>query len=181
MFYEQRLGGLQIEVVVVDKEGFRPNVGIVIADGAGKLFWGKRVGQSGWQFPQGGIDRGEKPEDALYRELFEEVGLESKDVKLVSTTRGWLRYRLPQRYVRKNSKPLCIGQKQKWFLLKLVNNEERICFDRAGTPEFDGYNWVNYWYPVDQVVDFKQDVYRRALRELAPAHCDMERRLHKGR
>jgi len=169
---------LKKRLFVVDKEGFRPNVGIVIANGAGKLFWGKRIGQSGWQFPQGGIDRGEKPQDALYRELFEEVGLEESDVKLLAETRDWLRYRLPQHYVRKGSKPLCIGQKQKWFLLKLVNGDDRICFKRAGMkPEFDGWDWVNYWYPVAQVVDFKQGVYRRALRELAPVHCELERRL----
>lgn len=160
---------------MVDKEGFRPNVGIVISDGAGKLFWGKRVGQSGWQFPQGGINRGEKPEDALYRELYEEVGLESTDVKLIGATRGWLRYRLPEKFVRKRSTPLCIGQKQKWFLLTLVSDESRISFTRADTPEFDRYAWVNYWYPVEQVIDFKQDVYRRALRELSPLHSNIER------
>ncbi|MCB1668103.1 MAG: RNA pyrophosphohydrolase [Porticoccaceae bacterium] len=162
---------------MVDKEGFRPNVGIVISDGAGKLFWGKRVGQSGWQFPQGGISRGEKPEDALYRELFEEVGLESQDVKIIGSTKGWLRYRLPKKFVRKNSSPLCIGQKQKWFLLTLISDESRIAFDRVDTPEFDNYSWVNYWYPVAQVVDFKQDVYRRALRELSPLHSNIERQL----
>ena len=165
---------------MVDREGFRPNVGIVIADGAGKLFWGKRVGQSGWQFPQGGIDRGEKPQDALYRELFEEVGLEAADVKLVCETRGWLRYRLPERYVRKNSTPVCVGQKQKWFLLQLVNDEGRICFKRAGKkPEFDSWSWVNYWYPVSQVIEFKREVYRRALRELSSAHCHMERHMER--
>ena len=162
---------------MVDKEGFRPNVGIVIADGKGKLFWGKRVGQSGWQFPQGGIDRGEKPEDALYRELFEEVGLEAEDVQLIAATKGWLRYRLPERFVRKNVMPRCIGQKQKWFLLKLINDESRICFHRGSSPEFEDYSWVNYWYPVTQVIDFKQGVYRRALRELSAVHCDMERQI----
>lgn len=164
---------------MIDKQGFRPNVGIVIADGAGKVFWGKRIGQSGWQFPQGGIDPGEKPEDALYRELYEEVGLESRHVKLIAKTKGWMNYRLPERYVRKNASPRCIGQKQKWFLLKLVNDESHIKFDRAGKPEFDGYSWVNYWYPVAQVVDFKKEVYRRALKELSYVHSDMERKLYK--
>ena len=164
---------------MVDKEGFRPNVGIVIANAEGRLFWGKRVGRGGWQFPQGGIDQGEKSRDALYRELFEEVGLESADVKLLGETRGWLRYKLPECYVRHNSKPLCIGQKQKWFLLRLESDESRICFQRAGAkPEFDGWEWVNYWYPVTQVIDFKKNVYRRALHELVPKQFELERRLN---
>ncbi len=162
---------------MVDREGFRPNVGIVIAQSTGKLFWGKRAGQEGWQFPQGGIDRGESPRDALYRELFEEVGLEASEVKFIAETKGWLRYRLPKRFVRKHANPVCIGQKQKWFLLELVCPEDRICFQRSGKrPEFDNWLWVNYWYPVSQVVEFKRDVYRRALYELSPPHCQLEKR-----
>ncbi|MDM3870915.1 RNA pyrophosphohydrolase [Porticoccus sp. W117] len=160
---------------MIDKEGFRPNVGIVIANDRGQLLWAKRIGQNAWQFPQGGVDKGESPEQALYRELYEEVGLRKEDVKLLASTRHWLRYRLPKKYVRKNCKPLCIGQKQKWFLLKLVSDESNICFDCGDKAEFDGWQWVNYWYPVDKVVDFKRDVYRRALRELAPAQIELER------
>lgn len=161
---------------MVDGQGFRPNVGIVLCDGKGRLFWGKRIGQQAWQFPQGGIDSGESPEDALYRELHEEVGLERGDVELLASTRGWLRYRLPKRFVRKkNTGRPCIGQKQKWFLLKLLGDENRICLEKAGKPEFDGWQWVNYWYPVNQVIDFKRDVYRRALKELAQVHCEIER------
>ncbi|MGE8332835.1 MAG: RNA pyrophosphohydrolase, partial [Pseudomonas putida] len=108
------------------------------------------------------------PEDALYRELNEEVGLERDDVEILACTRGWLRYRLPQRLVRTHSQPLCIGQKQKWFLLRLVSNEQRVRMDLTGKPEFDGWRWVSYWYPLGQVVTFKREVYRRALKELAP-------------
>ena len=160
---------------MIDKEGFRPNVGIVIANDRGQLLWAKRIGQNAWQFPQGGVDSGESPEQTLYRELYEEVGLHKEDVQLIASTRNWLRYRLPKKYVRKNCKPLCIGQKQKWFLLKLVGDESKICFDCGSKAEFDGWQWVNYWYPVDKVVDFKRDVYRRALRELAPAQIELER------
>lgn len=162
---------------MVDREGFRPNVGIVIANGQGQLLWAKRIGQDAWQFPQGGVDQGESPEQALYRELYEEVGLTKDDVELVGGTRGWLRYRLPKKYIRTHSKPLCIGQKQKWYLLKLVGDESKIRFDRGHKAEFDGWQWVNYWYPVDKVVDFKRDVYRRALRELAQLHIEMERKV----
>jgi len=161
---------------VVDKEGFRPNVGIMISDGLGKLFWAKRIGQDAWQFPQGGINSGEKPETALYRELYEEVGLESADVEVIASTRGWLRYRLPANMQRKHSKPLCVGQKQKWFMLKLLSEESKVCLTRCSKPEFDSWKWVNYWYPVNQVIEFKRGVYRRALKELSPMQCEMERK-----
>ncbi|MAT51945.1 MAG: RNA pyrophosphohydrolase [Porticoccaceae bacterium] len=160
---------------MIDKDGFRPNVGIVLCDGAGQLLWAKRAGQDAWQFPQGGINRGESPEDALYRELFEEIGLQRDDVHLLAQTRGWLRYRLPRRYVRRNANPVCIGQKQKWFLLKLTGDAERIRFDCGDKPEFDSWCWVNYWFPVSQIVDFKRDVYRKALKELAAVHIEIER------
>lgn len=155
---------------MIDKEGFRPNVGIMVANGRGELLWARRIGQDAWQFPQGGINHNESPEDALFRELGEEVGLTEADVTVLGATRGWLRYRLPKRLVRKNSKPMCIGQKQKWFLLQLVSNEDNIRFDGDQKPEFDGWRWVSYWYPMGGVVQFKREVYRKALLELAPIH-----------
>ena len=104
----------------------------------------------------------------MYRELFEEIGLHPEDVEILGCTRGWLRYRLPRRLVRRDQQPLCIGQKQKWFLLRLLSNDDRIRVDHTGSPEFDGWRWVSYWYPLGQVVSFKREVYRRALKELAP-------------
>jgi len=155
-------------VAVIDPDGFRPNVGIILTNDAGQVLWARRINQDAWQFPQGGINPDETPEDALYRELNEEVGLEREDVQILACTRGWLRYRLPQRLVRTHSQPLCIGQKQKWFLLRLLSNEQRVRMDLTGKPEFDGWRWVSYWYPLGQVVTFKREVYRRALKELAP-------------
>jgi putative (di)nucleoside polyphosphate hydrolase len=155
---------------VIDGEGFRANVGIIVANGRGELLWARRVGQDAWQFPQGGINRGESPEQALYRELEEEIGLQEHDVELLGCTRGWLRYRLPQRLLRKDSKPLCIGQKQKWFLLKMLSDNDQVSVDNGHKPEFDYWRWVSYWYPLAQVVPFKKEVYRRALKELAPKH-----------
>ncbi|MEM1402030.1 MAG: RNA pyrophosphohydrolase [Pseudomonadota bacterium] len=153
---------------MIDAQGFRPNVGIVIANDDGKLLWARRVGgHDSWQFPQGGIHEGEKPEDALYRELEEEVGLKPDAVELVASTRGWLRYRLPKRYQRKGQTPLCIGQKQKWFLLRMLANDGAVSLTENEKPEFDHWQWVSYWYPLDQVVYFKREVYRRALKELA--------------
>ena len=97
---------------MIDSDGFRPNVGIILCNNQRRLFWGRRVGQNAWQFPQGGINRDETPEEAMYRELEEEIGLQSHQVKIIGSTRDWLRYRLPERYIRKHCEPLCIGQKQ---------------------------------------------------------------------
>lgn len=154
---------------MIDKDGYRSNVGIVICNHRGQLLWARRIRQNSWQFPQGGIDPGEHPQDAMYRELYEELGLRRDEVKLLRTSKTWLRYKLPKRLVRWDEKPLCIGQKQKWFLLMILKDRQKhIEFDRRGHPEFDGWRWVTFWYPVRQVVSFKQDVYRRVLAEFAP-------------
>jgi putative (di)nucleoside polyphosphate hydrolase len=153
---------------VIDKEGYRPNVGIVLANDRGQVLWARRVGgRDAWQFPQGGINPGESPREALYRELEEEIGLTPDAVDVVATTRGWLRYRLPKRFIRKGQNPVCIGQKQKWFLLRLLAEDSAVRLDRNHTPEFDHWRWVSYWYPLDQVIAFKREVYRRAMKELA--------------
>lgn len=151
----------------IDDEGFRANVGIVLANDSDKLFWARRAGKRGWQFPQGGIQPDEDPEEAMYRELHEEIGLGPQDVKLIGQTRDWLRYRLPRRYMRKNSTPLCVGQKQRWYLLRLAAPEERVRFDLSDKPEFERYRWVDYWYPPQRVIFFKRKVYQRALEELS--------------
>ena len=155
---------------MIDSEGFRANVGIMLANARGEVLWARRVGQDAWQFPQGGIQQGESPQQALFRELEEEIGLTAKDVEIIASTRGWLRYRLPQRLLRRDSKPLCIGQKQKWFLLKMLSDDSEVRFDKDHKPEFDHWRWVSYWYPLGQVVPFKREVYRRALKALAPKH-----------
>lgn len=153
---------------MIDPDGFRPNVGIILANASGQVLWARRNGHDAWQFPQGGIAENESPEQAMYRELWEEIGLQRHDVKIIAQTRGWLRYRLPKRYVRNDSNPVCIGQKQKWFLLKMLSADERVQLDSQHPAEFDGWRWVSYWYPLNQVVAFKREVYRKALRELAP-------------
>jgi putative (di)nucleoside polyphosphate hydrolase len=150
----------------IDAEGFRANVGIILANSDGKLLLAGRVGSKGWQFPQGGMLVGEDPEDAMFRELHEEVGLDRADVELLGVTQDWLRYRLPDKFLRRNSEPLCIGQKQRWFMLKLVSSEDNVRFDRGDEPEFDRVRWVDFWRPVNEVIYFKRRVYARALHEL---------------
>jgi putative (di)nucleoside polyphosphate hydrolase len=153
---------------VIDADGFRPNVGIIVANPAGQVLWAKRAGQEAWQFPQGGIQRGEEPEAAMFRELHEELGLRPEHVSILGVTSGWLRYRLPQRYIRRRRGRVCIGQKQKWFVLRFTGRDELVHFTAAPVPEFDGWRWVDYWHPLQQVVDFKRGVYESALNELAP-------------
>ncbi len=156
------------QATVIDADGFRANVGIIIADDKGRLLIAKRIVQDAWQFPQGGIGQKETPEAAMYRELHEELGLHPDDVRCLGRTERWLRYRLPKRYIRRNKKPLCIGQKQIWFLLRLVADEASIRFDVHEAPEFERWQWVDTSEPVDRVIYFKRDVYRRALDELMP-------------
>jgi putative (di)nucleoside polyphosphate hydrolase len=152
----------------IDAEGFRANVGIILANADNKLLLGGRAGTKGWQFPQGGMLEGEEPEEAMFRELHEEIGLTPDDVSVLGVTRDWLRYRLPKKYVRHHSKPLCIGQKQRWFMLRLEADEDRVRFDCGEKPEFDRYRWVRFWRPVNEVIYFKRRVYARALFELGP-------------
>lgn len=153
-------------VDVIDADGFRANVGIVLMSADGRVFLGRRPGNKGWQFPQGGMLRGEQPEGALLRELKEEIGLDPDDVDIVGRTERWLRYRLPSKYVRRNRRPLCIGQKQRWFLLRLRREDAAFRFDHTDEPEFDDWRWADFWDPVREVIHFKRPVYTKALHEL---------------
>lgn len=166
----------------IDEDGYRANVGIILTNGERRVFWGGRAGRDGWQFPQGGVGPGEDPQDAMFRELAEEIGLMPEDVSLVGSTSGWLRYKLPRRYIRRDSHPVCIGQKQRWFLLRLRGAESRLRFDTTERPEFDRWRWVDYWFPVKDVIYFKRRVYRQALEELqAHVFPDGDRRRRRSR
>jgi putative (di)nucleoside polyphosphate hydrolase len=153
---------------VIDPDGYRPNVGIILMRDDGSVFWARRVSRDGWQFPQGGMNTDETPLEAMYRELQEETGLESEHVELLGATPGWLRYRLPRRCVRHGERPVCLGQKQVWFLLRLTSDDTKVKLDATDRPEFSEFRWVQFWYPLDHVVRFKRDVYLRALSHLAP-------------
>ncbi len=151
---------------MIDSDGYRANVGIILSNQHGKLLWAQRMGQDAWQFPQGGVNLDETAEQAMYRELWEEIGLNNDDVEMIASTSSWLRYKLPKRMVRRHSQPVCIGQKQKWYLLRLAAEESSVNLQSTDSPEFEGWKWVDYWYPVDQVVYFKKRVYRCALQQL---------------
>jgi putative (di)nucleoside polyphosphate hydrolase len=160
---------------MLDKEGYRPNVGIVLVNARNEVFWGKRVNQHAWQFPQGGIKHGETPLQAMYRELEEEIGLQADHVRLLGRTRDWLRYDVPEKWMRRArggelgaalGRAGYRGQKQIWFLLRMLGRDCDVKLRASGHPEFDAWRWHDYWVPVDTVIDFKREVYRQALLEL---------------
>jgi putative (di)nucleoside polyphosphate hydrolase len=157
---------------MLDKEGYRPNVGIILLNQHNEVFWGKRIGQKSWQFPQGGIQHGENPKQAMFRELKEEVGLLPEHVQLIGRTKDWIRYDVPEEFLRrnpvqKNRRAAYKGQKQIWFLLRLVGTEADISLLDTNHPEFDDWKWHSYWVELDAVIEFKREVYRLALSELA--------------
>ncbi len=152
---------------MLDKDGYRPNVGIILLNSRNEVFWGKRVKQHSWQFPQGGIKYGESPEQAMYRELGEEIGLGGEHVKLVGRTREWLRYDVPDQWIRRELRGNYRGQKQIWFLLRLVARDCDVSLRASAHPEFDAWRWHDYWVPLDAVIEFKREVYQQALLELS--------------
>ncbi|WP_180684366.1 RNA pyrophosphohydrolase [Tepidicella baoligensis] len=152
---------------MLDRDGFRPNVGIILLNQKNQVFWGKRIRTHSWQFPQGGIDRGETPEQAMYRELHEEIGLKPEHVTIIARTRDWLRYEVPDRFIRRDARGHYKGQKQIWFLLRLVGGDWNLNLRATNHPEFDAWRWNDYWVPLDVVVEFKRGVYEMALTELS--------------
>jgi putative (di)nucleoside polyphosphate hydrolase len=151
---------------MLDREGFRPNVGIILCNAKNDVFWGKRVREHAWQFPQGGIQHGETPEQAMYRELFEEVGLSPEHVKIVARTRDWLKYEVPDAWIRRD-RGHYKGQKQIWFLLRIVGSDSNINLRACNHPEFDAWRWRDYWINEKEIVEFKRGVYQQALQELS--------------
>ena len=152
---------------MLDREGYRPNVGIILLNTNNEVWWGKRVREHSWQFPQGGIKYGETPEQAMYRELQEETGLRQERVKVVGRTRNWLRYEVPPHFIRREIRGHYRGQKQIWFLLRMLGRDSDINLRMTNTPEFDAWRWHQYWVPLDVVIEFKRDVYLKALQELS--------------
>ena len=153
---------------MLDEHGYRPNVGIVLLNAHNQVFWGKRIKQHSWQFPQGGIDEGESPEQAMYRELWEEVGLLPAHVSVIGRTKDWLHYTVPEHWIKREWRGSYKGQKQIWFALRLLARDHVINLRSTIKPEFDGWRWARYWVDLDSVIEFKRGVYERALIELEP-------------
>jgi len=151
---------------MLDRDGYRPNVGIILANSRDEVFWGKRVNQHAWQFPQGGIKHGEAPEQAMYRELEEETGLKPDHVRILGRTRQWLRYEVPDKWVRRDWRGAYRGQKQIWYLLRMLGRDCDVRLRTSDKPEFDAWRWHGYWVPLEAVIEFKREVYQEALAEL---------------
>ena len=153
---------------MLDEQGYRPNVGIILLNSQRQVFWGKRVREHAWQFPQGGIKSGEEPEQAMFRELEEETGLKPHHVEIIGRTNDWLRYDVPARWVRREWRGHYRGQKQIWYLLKMLGQDSDVTlkcdFEK---PEFDAWRWHDYWVPLESVIEFKRGVYQSALDELS--------------
>ncbi|MEN9771378.1 MAG: hypothetical protein RJA58_21 [Pseudomonadota bacterium] len=153
---------------MLDEQGYRPNVGIILINDRRQVFWGKRVREHSWQFPQGGIKSGEDPEQAMFRELEEETGLKPHHVEIIGRTQDWLRYDVPDRWVRREWRGHYRGQKQIWFLLRMLGQDSDVTlkcdFEK---PEFDAWRWHDFWIPLESVIEFKRGVYQSALTELS--------------
>ena len=152
---------------MLDRDGYRPNVAIVIVNAKNQVFWGKRIREHSWQFPQGGINPGETPERAMYRELLEEVGLLAEHVRVLGRTRDWMRYDVPQHWIKREWRGSYRGQKQIWYLLRLTGRDSDMNLRASEKPEFDAWRWNDYWVPLEAVIDFKREVYRLGLEQLS--------------
>ncbi len=152
---------------MIDRNGYRSNVGIILLNKKNEVFWGKRIKQNSWQFPQGGINPGESPKQAMYRELAEEIGLHPCHVEIVGRTRDWLRYEVPDHWIKREWRGNYKGQKQIWYLLRLVGRDSDVSLRTSIRPEFDAWRWNQYWVELESVVEFKRQVYCQALTELA--------------
>ena len=150
------------------QEEYRSCVVAVIVGPKNKVLRCQRIDHDGWQFPQGGIDQGESPLEAVLRETKEEVGLEEQDIEIIFETKDWFKYDVPRdkrpKYFRRN---VYKGQKQKWFLARLLSDDTKINLHASRPIEFDDWVWVSFWAPLDQVIEFKRDVYKKALEELS--------------
>ncbi len=147
-------------------ESYRPNVGIILCKRNGEVLIARRINHDGWQFPQGGIGRNETSHEAAYRELNEELGLEKSHVRLMGSTKNWLKYDIPEKFLNRRYNENYRGQIQKWFLFEFIGTESDFCLHLSPKPEFDDWKWVEYWSPVESVVRFKRHVYQDALAEL---------------
>ena len=165
---------------MIDSSGYRKNVGIILVNSSSEQLICKRFKEQSWQFPQGGFKKNETAESAMYRELYEEVGLKKNDVLIIGRTKEWLKYELPKKYQRKTNNQLCVGQKQIWFLLKLATDEAFINLNISKKPEFDGWRWVSKHEPLDLVINFKKNVYEMAINELMPLLDLNERQKYKN-
>ena len=149
-----------------NKLPYRSNVGIMMVNEKGFVFVGQRLdnNQNAWQMPQGGIDAGEDPETAAYRELLEETGVKKQDVRFVASSSQWLSYELPEDLIPILWNGKYRGQKQKWFLFKFLGEDGDINI-ATEHPEFSKWKWISKENLLKEIVPFKKSVYENVLKE----------------
>lgn len=149
-----------------NKLPYRSNVGIMMVNEKGYVFVGQRLdnNQNAWQMPQGGIDAGEDPETAAYRELLEETGVKKQDVRFVASSSQWLSYDLPEDLIPILWNGNFRGQKQKWFLFKFLGEDGDINI-ATEHPEFSKWKWIPKENLLKEIVPFKKSVYENVLKE----------------
>ena len=149
-----------------NKLPYRSNVGIMMVNEKGYVFVGQRLdnNQNAWQMPQGGIDAGEDPETAAYRELLEETGVKKQDIRFLASSSQWLSYDLPEDLIPILWNGKFRGQKQKWFLFKFLG-EDRDINIATEHPEFSKWKWISKENLLKEIVPFKKSVYENVLEE----------------
>ena len=148
---------------------YRPCVGIMLVNAGGQAFAAQRLDNPGpaWQMPQGGIDKGEAPDAAALRELWEETGVTEDLVQVLGQTKGWLDYDVPRDIADRLWGAKYRGQRQKWFLMRFLGSDEQVDITREPR-EFSEWKWVDIVDLPGQIVPFKRDLYEAVIAELAP-------------
>ncbi|MDQ2066451.1 RNA pyrophosphohydrolase [Xinfangfangia sp. CPCC 101601] len=144
---------------------YRPCVGVMLVNDDGLIFAGQRKDSAvaAWQMPQGGIDAGEKPREAAYRELWEETGVSRDLVDYIGKTHGWITYDLPAELLGRVWGGKFGGQRQKWFLLRYRGSDDQIRIDTEH-PEFESWRWIDADALLESIVPFKRAVYDSVIR-----------------
>ena len=153
----------------IEKLPYRPCVGVMVLNAAGEVFVGQRMDRDtdAWQMPQGGVDKGEDPEEAALRELEEETGIARDLVRIEAQTEGWLPYDLPHDLVPNIWKGRFRGQEQKWFLLRFTGTNDQVNI-QTEIPEFSSWRWLPPAQMLEGIVPFKRAVYARVIEEFKP-------------
>ena len=148
---------------------YRPCVGVTLINPAGLIWAGRRIDSAAdaWQMPQGGIDAGEKPRAAAFRELHEETGIGKDRVTFLAKTRGWLTYDLPPELLGRVWGGKYRGQKQRWFLFRFDGEDSEVDIDRPH-PEFAEWRWIAADEMLARIVPFKRVVYEQVITAFRP-------------
>ena len=156
-----------MSVIDVSKLNYRKNVGMILTNAKGHIFAGKRLDNNtdAWQMPQGGIDEGETPETAVFRELSEETGIHRSKVRILGSTTGWLSYDIPVDLITKLWNGQYRGQKQKWFVFEFLGKDADINIVTE-EPEFSEWAWKSKDDLLSSIVPFKVEVYQKVFLEL---------------